>query len=420
MAGKSAKQGGLIPAADARKILLDHIKPLDSETVSLSEADGRVLAADLKALRTQPPFNASAMDGFAVNSGDLANLPASLDIAGVSRAGESFGNELKSGEAVRVFTGAVVPEGADTIIIQENTEFDAAKVKVLKGENPGRYIRPAGLDFRSGETLLQKGDVMNPIRISLAAAMNHAAVEVVRKPLVGLISTGDELVKPGSEIGEAQIVASNMFGLEAACQSAGAEVNNLGIVRDERDLLREAFVTCIDAGANLILTSGGASVGDHDLVLPVAEELGFRFLITKIAMRPGKPFLFGVLDNSEREVFLIGLAGNPVSSHVAFEAFGRPAVARFAGMEDRIMAPMRGILGSHLPANDEREEYMRARLEETPDGEIRVKPMEKQDSSMLANLSRADCLLIRPANAPAANAGDPCEYVTLQFTHTNG
>ena len=404
----------LIPAPQALETVLNGAGPISSETVSLKYASGRVLSSDLKALRTQPPFDASAMDGYAVRAEDLVTLPCTLDVIGESRAGVQFEGTVISGDAVRIFTGAVVPAGADTIVIQEDTEVDGTAVTIQDGGPKGKFVRRAGLDFKTGDVLLVSGDVLDPQKLALAASMNHAEVEVFRKPKVAVIATGDELVMPGGKVGPGKIIASNTFGISALVENSGGEVIDLGIAPDTPDGLQRTLEQAIEAESDLIVTTGGASVGDHDLVLPVATGIGFEFEIAKIAMRPGKPFLFAKLTKNGFTTRLIGLAGNPVSSMVAGDVFVRPLVCRLAGFADSLSTPLPATLGDSLPANDEREEYMRASLSFDKDGARIATPFPKQDSSMLATLVKADCLIIRPASAAAAKPGEPCRVILLR------
>ncbi|MDJ0613051.1 MAG: molybdopterin molybdotransferase MoeA [Rhizobiaceae bacterium] len=404
----------LIPAEEALNIVLDDISPTQTETVTLYNASGRVLAKDLTSKRTQPPFDASAMDGYAVRQSDIATLPAVLKIIGESRAGVPFEGNIQSGEAVRIFTGAVVPSGADSIVIQENTESSEPEtIRILSGVPEGKFIRKAGLDFKQGETLLRIGEELTPSRLALAASMNYAEIPVYKKPKVALLSTGDELVLPGKSLADGQIIASNTFGLIASVQNCGGEVLDFGIVEDTKDTLHETFEKALEARCDLIVTTGGASVGDHDLVMPVAREMGFEFEIAKIAMRPGKPFLFAKLRDEDHSVCLTGLAGNPVSSLVAFNVFVRPLIQIMAGGTAETASMRKAILGRNLPENDERAEYMRATLETGPDGQLVATPFDTQDSSMLANLVRADCLVYRAVKAAAVSKGEPVEIVII-------
>lgn len=403
----------LIPADTALDIVLSDVKPVGSEMLPLKEAANKTLKNDLVSLRTQPPFDASAMDGYAVIQSDVVSLPTTLDIIGESKAGTPYNGHVKAGQAVRIFTGAVVPQGADTIIIQENTNAGDGSVEVLKGTPKGKFIRNAGLDFAEGETLLHAGDTLTPYRLALAASMNYAEVAVNKTPKVAMISTGDELVMPGEATKPGQIIASNTFGIAASIENCGSHVLDLGIAGDTRDALRAKLFEAITSDADVIVTTGGASVGDHDLVLPVAQEIGFEFEIAKIAMRPGKPFLFGRFIHKGKTVYLTGLAGNPVSSLVAFNVFVKPLLQKLSGQNAEAFKRLPAILGCDLAENDERAEYMRATLEVSPDGKRVARPFTKQDSSMLANLVRADCLVYRAVKAPAATAGEPCEIVLI-------
>lgn len=403
----------LIPASQARMQILADVQPTPTERVGLDQADGRILAEDLAARRTQPPFDASAMDGFAVRQADITSLPAPLTVIGESRAGVPFTGKVGPGQAVRIFTGAVVPDGADSIVIQENTTMDGACVTVLEGVDTGRFIRPAGLDFKHGQVLLKKGMTLTANRLALAASMNHADLLVHQRPLVAVMATGDELVLPGETPKAGQIIASNTFGLKAAIVASGGAVLDLGIVEDTKAALTQALHRARDQGAILVLTTGGASVGDHDLVLPTAQAFGFTFEIAKVAMRPGKPFLFAKAPSGNATQYLTGLAGNPVSSLVAFHVFVKPLIQALSGAQPDALNHSRAKLGRDLPNNDQRAEYMRARLTHSPEGEAIATPFDNQDSSMLARLVEADCLVYRPVRAPAAKAGDTCEIIRL-------
>ncbi|MEM9333161.1 MAG: molybdopterin molybdotransferase MoeA, partial [Pseudomonadota bacterium] len=269
------------------------------------------------------------------------------------------------------------------------------------------------LDFQMGDVLLKAKDRLTSFRLALAASMNHASLPVIERPKVALISTGDELVMPGQATGPGQIIASNTFGLGASVENVGAVLHDFGIVEDTHNALEGIFQSALDADCDLILTTGGASVGDHDLVLPVAEKLGFIFEITKIAMRPGKPFLFGKLQRDGKTVYLCGLAGNPVSSLVAFHVFVRPLIQTLSGQTAEAVTMQTAVLGRDMPQNDERAEFMRATVEKGANGALIATAFESQDSSMLANLVRADCLLYRPVHAPFAPKGSPCKIVFI-------
>jgi molybdopterin molybdotransferase len=405
---------GLIPATDALQIILRDAAPQTSELVKLRQANGRVLKSDLKALRTQPPFDASAMDGYAVRQQDIGEIPAILSVIGPSAAGHPFAGSIGKNEAVRIFTGAQVPDQADTIIIQEHTHPHGERVNILKGNSSGKFIRQAGLDFREGECLLQSGRVMDPQSIALAASMNHPQLEVWKKPVVAILATGDELVMPGNSLAQGEIIASNSFALASIVEDAGGQALDMGIAKDKVESLIEHVQSAISQGADMIITIGGASVGDHDLVLPAMQKIGFEFEFSKIAMRPGKPFLFAKNRSTDKTIRMLGLAGNPVSSIVAGQIFVRPLVNAMAGLPAEQSRPLPAILGSDLIANDERQEYMRVLIKVDDEGTLIATPFETQDSSMLANLNRADALLIRTINAPAANSGEACQVVLLK------
>ena len=399
----------LVPVAEALERMLAGVEAGASETVAIADAAGRVLAAPLHALRTQPPFSASAMDGYAVRAADVATVPARLSITGTAAAGRLFAGSVGPGEAVRIFTGAPVPDGADTIAIQENVRASGDDiVEVLVSVARGRHIRPVGMDFTEGALLLAQGRLLDPAALSLAASANHAAVPVVRRPLVALIATGDELLPPGSTTGPDQIIASNSFGVGAIARQAGAEVLDLGIVPDRLALIEAAVARAIAAGADVVVTLGGASVGDHDLVHRVLVGLGMELGFWKIAMRPGKPLMYGLLGNTR----CLGLPGNPVASLVCSHLFLKPLLMRLGGrpvLDETIAA----TLAADVPANDLRQDYVRASMTRTADG-LAVTPFEVQDSSMLKVLADADCLLIRAPFAPAARAGDACRVITLR------
>jgi molybdopterin molybdotransferase len=394
----------LLPVEDAQARLVAAVgQPVGAETLPLDQAQGRFLATDLPALRTQPPFAASAMDGYAVRAQDLAT-GARLAVIGESAAGHRFQGSLGQGQAVRIFTGAPVPEGADTILIQENAEgVGGPVITALQAEPPARFIRPAGLDFREGETLLEAGRRLGAAQLSLAASMGHATLAVRRRPRIAILATGDELVPPGRPCGPDQIISSNSYGLAAQIIEAGGEPVDLGIASDDMAALDAAFDRAAALDVDAIVTLGGASVGDHDLVQKALTRRGMALDFWKIAMRPGKPLMFGRIGDQ----LVIGLPGNPVSSLVCGIVFVQPLVRALLGLADPQRLPMiRVRLGRDLPANDERAEFMRVRLGPGADDLPVAMPFERQDSSMLSRLASADALLLRPAHAPAALAGD--------------
>lgn len=409
---------GMVPAVKALELVLEGAGPITGpsgeEYLTLAQASGRVLAQDLTARRTQPPFPASAMDGYAVRFADLAPEKPVLTLTGEAAAGHPFFGGVSPGECVRIFTGAPVPLGADTIIIQENVSADGKAIQILEKAAQGRFVRPAGLDFKEGDILLKAGTILDPQCLSLAASMDHGQVSVYRKPKVAILATGDELVMPGELIKSGQIIASNTFGIAAIAADAGAEVSNLGIALDTMEALRQKISEALEADADLIVTSGGASVGDHDLVKPVMEHFGFVFSFVKIAMRPGKPVLFGKAQIAGKTRRFLGLAGNPVASLVSSHIFLKPLIRLLGGSPAQTVQPVTALFECDIPANDEREDYMRGTAHRGKDGGLLVAPFAKQDSSMLATLSKADCLIIRPVNAPAAKAGDATQVILLR------
>lgn len=399
----------LMPVPEALARLLDGTAPLPGETVSIDKAAWRLLACDIAALRTQPPFDASAMDGYAVRAADVASAPVSLRIIGEAPAGKGFKGQVGPGEAVRIFTGAPVPQGADAVLIQENARaVSPVEVEALEPVAALRNIRRAGLDFRTGEPLLEAGRILDAAALSLAAAANHATLPVVRRPRVAILATGDELLPPGSETGPDQIIASNAYGVAAIVERTGGVPLDLGIVRDDRSAIDAAVRRAIDAGADVIVTLGGASVGDHDLVREVLTSAGMALDFWKIAMRPGKPLMFGRFG----EVRVLGLPGNPVASLVCSHLFVAPLVARLAG-RPHALDLRDAVLGVDMSENDQREDYVRARGE-WRDGRLVASPFPVQDSSMLRTLAEANILIVRPPFAPAAPAGSPCRVVMLR------
>jgi molybdopterin molybdotransferase len=395
----------LMPVEEARARILSNVKPLPPENVPLARALGRVLAKPLSAKRDQPPFNASAMDGYAVRSEDSAK---ELTVIGTSAAGHAFRGKLKPGEAIRIFTGAPMPASADAVVIQENTTASGKAVTILQPASAGQNIRPRGLDFRKGDTLLPAATRLNARDIGLAAAMNCAVLSVRKRPVVAVIATGDELVLPGKKPRADQIVSSNSNALIAMAESFGAKVINCGIVRDDLKATERAILKM--AKADIIVTTGGASVGDHDFIQQALKNTGVKIDFWKIALRPGKPFMYGRKGKQQ----VLGLPGNPVSALVCARLFLKPLLDCLQGLpveEDATMAR----LGIAMPANDSRQDYVRAKLEIAPDGSRTATPYGKQDSSMQRTFRDAHCLIIRAPNAPAASIGDLIAILNLDF-----
>ena len=383
---------------------------MPAEWVQLADGVGRVLAADLSAPRDQPPAAVSAMDGYAVRAADLAAGEAVLDVIGEVPAGAGFAGEVTAGQAVRIFTGAVLPQGADAIAIQEDTEPagpDRVRVRVRGSVAPGTFVRPAGLDFRVGEVLLPAATQLGPRDLGLAAAAGHVWLPVRRRARVGVLGTGDELVRPGTAPGPSRIVGSNNVTLAAMVAAWGAQAHDLGLAPDRADALAESVAAA--QGLDLLLTSGGASVGDYDLVQSALGPAGLELDFWKIAMRPGKPLIFGRLGT----VPLLGLPGNPVSAGVCAALFARAAIRVMHGLPPEPPA-ITAVLGTDLPANDRRQDYLRARLAFDDSGRQVATPWPKQDSSMFALFARADGLIVRPPHDPPRSAGDPVRVVPLR------
>ncbi|MCG6901121.1 MAG: molybdopterin molybdotransferase MoeA [Rhodobacter sp.] len=390
----------MITVDEALARVFDLARPMPVEDVPLAEAAGRVLAQTVNATRDQPPFAASAMDGYAISETDVS-AGDRFTVIGEAAAGHGFAGALAGGQAVRIFTGAPLPENATRVIIQEDTTRSGNVVTLGGNLDAARHIRPAGADFRAGASL-EAPQILRPADIALLAAMNIATVPVARQPDVALIATGDELVMPGEAPRPDQIIASNTFGLKAMIEAAGALVRVLPIARDTAASLHTAFA--LARGADLIVTIGGASIGDHDLVAPVAEELGMQRAFYKIAMRPGKPLMAGRIADSA----MIGLPGNPVSSMVCGKLFILPLVRAMLGLGRLPCVRQQRPLDHDIGANGPREHYMRARLTETG-----IAAFDRQDSALLSVLHQADALLIRPAGDGARTAGEIVDYIAI-------
>lgn len=400
----------LLSVDDALRMVLDFARdPLPAEPVPIAAAVGRTLATPLLALRTQPPFAASAMDGYAVRADDVARPGARLRVIGSAPAGHAFEGRVGPGEAVRIFTGAPIPEGADTVLIQENADPQGDGAILARTAEPaGRFVRPAGLDFKAGEALLPQGHRLTPRSQALAAAMGHAAVPVARRPRVAVLATGDELVRPGEVMRPDQIVASNVYAVAGMVGESGGDAIDLGIATDDFAALEAAITAAEQAGADVLVTLGGASVGDHDLVQSALVARGMTLGFWRIAMRPGKPLIFGRLGR----MAILGLPGNPVSSIVCARLFLQPLLRALAGDPAAgADASEPAVLGAALPANDMRQDYLRANVSIDPDGRRIATPFTRQDSSMLRLLADAHALIVRAPHAPAAAAGEPCRIL---------
>lgn len=393
----------MITVEEALQSCFALVSPLPGEPVDLRQAAGRVLLHPATARLTQPPFDASAMDGYAL--GRAAAAGASYTVIGEAGAGHSFAGRLAPDQATRIFTGAPVPQGAETIAIQEDVTVSGPRIIVTTATRPGDNIRKRGQDFAIGEALaaprrLRAND------LALLAAMNIAQVTVARRPVVAIIATGDELVMPGDTPGPDQIVASNLFALEAMARAEGAETRLLPIARDNEPALRQVFA--LAAGADLIVTIGGASVGDHDLVGKVAADLGLQRAFWKIAMRPGKPLMAGRMGQS----LMLGLPGNPVSAIVCGHLFLLPMLRAMQGLPAAASPTARAVLAEDVGPAGPRVHYMRARLTQT-DGLPQITPFTSQDSALLRILTEADALLIRPLGDGPRRAGEVVDYLPL-------
>lgn len=390
----------LLPVSDAQARLFAMAPRVESETVPLREAAGRWAAEDIRALRTQPAADLSAMDGYAIR---FANLPGPWQVIGESAAGRPFAGVVGPGEAARIFTGAAMPGGADTVLIQEEAAREGDRL-VLTGEGPavlGRNTRRKGLDFATGDRLVARGDRLTPARIAVVATGGHGTVRVNRRVRVAVAATGDELVLSGSTTDGLALPESNGIMLAAMLADLSVDIIDLGILPDRLEVLRDAFA---GVDADLLVTTGGASVGDHDLVRPAIEAAGGAIDFWRIALRPGKPMMAGSIGRT----MLLGLPGNPVSAFVTAILFVRPVVAHMAGAADPLPRATHALLGEDLPANQSRTDYMRAELR---DGRAYASTI--QDSSMLLTLARSHCLIVREGDAPAACAGDSAEILVI-------
>ncbi|KQY20184.1 gephyrin-like molybdotransferase Glp [Rhizobium sp. Root483D2] len=400
----------LLPVSDALDRLLKAPALTRVEMVDLHEAMGRVLASDVAARVTHPAFDNSAMDGYAGHHEDFAEIGMELSVIGESAAGRGFSGHVGRGEVVRIFTGAPVPAGADTVLIQEDAEkLPDNRIRTTFALEKGRHIRPKGQDFTAGDIVLRAGDVLDAGRLTVAAGMNHPQLPVLARPKVAILATGDELLPPGSIPGPNQIIASNTYGVAAIARDNGAEIIDLGIVRDDKTAISNAVANAKAAGADILVTLGGASVGDHDLVQSTLVDSGMVLDFWQIAMRPGKPLMVGSLDG----MIVLGLPGNPVSSLVCSLLFLEPLLRHLGSLPSRDRSAKAYTLTS-LSANDKRQDYVRARLTRSSDGSLQAETFSRQDSSMMQVFAQSDCLIIRPPHATALDAGKLCDIMVLR------
>jgi molybdopterin molybdotransferase len=401
----------LLSVADALARILKDVAPIgDCETTPLALARGRTLAKDLVAKRTQPPVAMSAMDGYALRAQDLAAPGSRVKLVGESAAGHAYDAALPPGETVRIFTGAPVPQGADAILLQEDASVEGALIGASAPPLPGRHIRTAGLDFTEGVTALRAGARLGPAELALAAAINHPLLPVVRRPRVAILASGDELVPPGAAPAPAQIISCNPYAIAAIVENAGGKAIDLGIFRDDIAELEKGFAAAREAQADILVTIGGASVGDHDLLRPALAKQGMRLDFWRIAMRPGKPLIHGSLG----ETRILGLPGNPVAAIVCALVFLAPLVRALQGDPSAGDDPSEAaVAGADLAPNKGRRDYMRAKLEKDSQGRLVATPHWLQDSSLLTELVQSQALLIREIGAPAMKSGDPCRILRL-------
>jgi molybdopterin molybdotransferase len=396
----------MISVAEAQARILSGMRPTGAEIVPLANAWGRVSALPARARLTQPPHDVSAMDGYALRAADGA-LGAVLRVVGSAPAGHPWTGALGPGEALRIFTGSIVPDGADAILLQEDATAEGDTVRVNEAVTPRRWIRGRGLDFATGDTLIASGKRLTSRDIGLLAAGNHPWVSVHRRPRVAILATGDEIALPGEDIPPGGIVSSNSHALAALVRAIGGEPMVLPVAPDSTDSISAAVDSVL--GMDLLVTTGGASEGEHDLVQGALAARGMQTDFWKIAMRPGKPLMFGRLGSLP----MVGLPGNPVSSLICGIVFLLPAIGRLAGLPGAPPPTVAARLGAALKANDRRADHLRATLATAPDGGLIATAFPAQDSSMLRLLSQADALILRPAMAPPAEAGETVQVIRL-------
>jgi len=400
----------MMPVDEAIERIFRKLPALGSETVPLARAPGRVLARPLVATHNQPPFDSSAMDGYAVRAAEV--VPGRpLKLAGTSQAGARFVGMMERGQCVRIFTGAPLPIGADAVIMQEEATANGNQVSFSKAPKPWQSVRRQGFDFTRGAELLPAGVALSPAMLNLAASANRPDLVVTKRPRIAILATGDELVAPGGTLGPDQIIASNSYGLVPLFSSYAAEVIDLGIVPDDKAKIEATLLSAFDQGVDMLVTTGGASVGDRDYVQDVLLDLGVELDFWKLRMRPGKPLMFG----TRGKTLVFGLPGNPVSALVTATVILKPALRAMTGHADplwpRIGAPT--LLG--LPANGPRRHYMRGTLSRNEVGFLQVTPIFETDSSHSTSLAMADALIVQPEDSPSIPPGEIVDVIPLNW-----
>jgi molybdopterin molybdotransferase len=397
----------LISVEEAQRVILERAKRLDAERVPIERAAGRVLAEPVSALVDLPPFPSSAMDGYAVRAADTVFAPVRLPIVAHIAAGSPADRAIGAGEAMAISTGGAVPDGADAVIPLELVSEEDEEIEVPESVNEGAHVRPRGSDVRTGELVLEPGVRLGPAQVAALAAAGISEAQCTKRPRVGVLVTGSELRQPGEALGPGQIYESNGLLLATALQLAGAVPAQLGVVADDPDEHERAIERAL-LGFDMLVTSGGASVGPHDLVREAQAKLRVEELFWGVAVKPGKPVAFGV----RRDHLVFNLPGNPVSVLVTFELFVRPAVNALLGLPDPLPEYRRGVLGATVRRNPHREEYVRA-MTRREDEALFVDPLPGQESHMIARAGRADALVAIDAGEGEVSAGEEIRYIPI-------
>jgi len=400
----------MMPVDEAIARIIRKLPSLGSEIVGLGAANGRVLAKPLTSSHNQPPFDSSAMDGYAVRAAEVAPGKA-LKLAGTAQAGARFIGMMQPGQCVRIFTGAPMPIGADAVIMQEEATANGNQIGFAKAVRPGQNLRKQGFDFRRGAELLPPGTALTPQMLSLAAGANQPTMTVTKRPRIAILATGDELVPPGTPLGPDQIVASNSFGLSALLAPYAESIIDLGIVPDDKPKLDAKLLEAFDAGIDILITTGGASVGDRDYVQEVLKDLGVDVDFWKLRMRPGKPLMFG----TRGKTLVFGLPGNPVSAHVTATVILKPVLRALLGHPDPLWPRIGVPTLAALPPNGPRRHYMRGNLSRNDIGFLQVMPIFETDSGHSSSLAMADALIVQPEDHPGAPPGEIVEVIPLNW-----